>query len=264
MGCRTAAIDRLSFLSRAESRVCLMECLLASGPLTQRELQDRLSYSRSTVTRSLDSLEDIGWITDSTEGYRLTAAGRPIIESFSDTVETIETAEELAPFLEWFPLSSVDIGIEPLREGEITVATDGDPQAPSRKQAELLQSTSCFRGLFSSIDIDTTRLLRDRTVAGNLDAELVISPDVAATIRTEPFAPLFDELLATNQHTTHISEEIPMYLGLAEDGPTQVGVVDDRGFPRALLESHNSAVRSWAETLFAEHRQTAVDQLTTV
>ena len=262
MNRRTEAIDSISFLSRAESRVCLLELLLEDEPLDQRALQERLEYSRSTITRSLDSLGEVGWVTATAEGYRLTSVGRLVISDFRELLSTVETAESLESFLEWFPLSMYDLTLEALRDGEVTAVSKSDPLAPARTQTELLQSTSRFRGLFPSMDIEGTRQVHERIMDEELEAEIVVSKDVVEMLRREPFAPLISELLASGRHTIHVAEEVPMYLGIADETTVQIGVEDDDGIPRALLETTDESVLTWAESLFSCCRQSAVDQLT--
>ena len=87
---RTTAVESISFLSRAESRVCLMECLLEVGPVDQQALQRRLDHSRSTVTRSLDSLSEVGWVTETAEGYQLTPVGRLVISEFQELLSAVD------------------------------------------------------------------------------------------------------------------------------------------------------------------------------
>jgi len=262
MNRRTEAIDSVSFLSRAESRVCLMESLLENEPLDQRALQERLEYSRSTITRSLDSLAEVSWVTATSEGYQLTPVGRLVISDFRELLATVETTESLAPFLEWFPLSSYDISLDALRGGEVTTASKGDPLAPARTQTELLQSSSRFRGLFPSVNIEGTRLVHERTMNADLEADIVVSSDVDEMLRCEPFAPLVSELLSSDRYTIHVAEDVPVYLGIADETTVQIGVEDDDGIPRALLETTDESVLTWAESLFSCCRQSAVDQLT--
>ena len=261
MNRRTEAIDSISFLSRAESRVCLLESLLEAGPLDQRAVQERLDHSRSTITRSLDSLIEVGWVTETPDGYRLTAVGRLVIIDFRELLTTVETAESLAPFLKWFPLSSHDISIEELRGGELTAASPNNPLAPIRELTALLRSATEFRAIVPSIDIETVRVVHDRITDGELEAEIVVSSAFADLVFDEPFAPYFEELIASGRHHTHVAPEIPFYLGIADESIVQIGVVDDEGMPRALLETTDDSVRTWAEELVADYRQSAVDEL---
>jgi len=53
-----------------------------------------------------------------------------------------------------------------------------------------------------------------------------------------------------------------MYLGIADGTTVQIGVEDDDGIPRALLETTNESVRAWAESMFSKYTASAVDTLT--
>jgi predicted transcriptional regulator len=255
-------IDQICFLSRAESRVRIMEFLSESTPVTERELRDQLSISRSTVARSLDSLAEVGWVTERSNTVRLTPVGEVVIESFLQFTATMETAEELSPFLEWFPLSEFNIGVSDIHDGEITMISDGDPLAPARKQTDLLQSTHRFRGFFPSLDLSGTRLVHERIVDGEFDGEIIISADVEDTIHSERFASLFEDMLATGRLSISVVDSVPFYLGIDDGGIVQIGVEDDEGFPQALLETETETVYRWAETLFAEYRDSPAKRLT--
>jgi len=251
------SIEQISYLARAESRVRVLHRLSTAEPVDRRELCASLSLSRSAVVRAVDSLEERGWVAVDSDGVRLTPVGSLIIEEFLALAESVGAVTELDPFLQWFPLSEHDIAIDDLRGATVTVAADGDPLAPARIQTELLRSTDRFRGLFPSIDLDGTKLVHERTTAGEFESEIVVSPVVEALFDDEPFATLVEEMCATGRHTVHVAEAVPFYLGLADDGRTQIGVEDDEGFPRALLETTDGRVRAWAESLFADYRRSS-------
>lgn len=254
--------DKICFLSRADSRVRIMEHLSDSSPVTKRELRDQLSMSRSTISRAVDSLAGVGWLTDESTAVRLTPVGELVITEYLSLAETIETAEELSPFLDWFPLSEFDITVAELREGEITAVSDGDPLAPARKQTDIVQTSSQFTGLFPSLDFSGSEVVHEQTVDGEFDSEMVVSAAVADTIRSERFAPLYREMLETGRLTVHVVDDVPFYVGMADDGRTQIGVEDDEGFPQALLETSNEAVRAWAEQLVADYCAASTHRLT--
>jgi len=255
-------INKLLFLVRAESRIHTLERLSLTEPATRRELCDALPASRSTIVRAIDSLVEVGWVSESADGVRLTPVGQVVIEEFLDLVDAVGAAEELTSFLEWFPLSEFEIGIDELRDGTVTETADGDPYAPVRQHTALLQTTSQFQALLPSIGINGIKQIHTRTVAGELDPEFVVPTTVESTIRSEQFAPLFDEMLATGRLTIHLTDSVPFFLGLGDDGVTQIGVEDDNGIPRALLETSNETVRSWGAELFTDYRSSAADQLT--
>lgn len=257
--CRS--VEKIVFLARAESRVRVLDYLSASEPVQQRELQETLSQSRSAIVRAVDSLEERGWVTVESEGVRLTPVGKLVIEEFLDLVDSMETVSELAPFLEWFPLADHDLTVEDLRGGTVTTAVDGDPYAPIREHTKLLRTAGQFRALLPSVGQEQFAEIHRRTLAGDLESELVVSPTVESTLRNDPFAPRIAAMLATGRLTIHVAESIPFFVGLDDDRTTQIGVEDDDGLPRALFETTNESIRAWGEALFAEYRASADEQL---
>lgn len=251
-------IDRIAFLSRSKPRVHTLSELLRSGPTTQRTLRERIDTSRSTMARTLTALEDRGWVREDSGSYLITDRGELVIETFLELEEVIRTTEDLTPFLRWFPFSEYDVELAWLRSSEMIPSTSGDPYAPGRSQTELLQRTECFRGLLPSLDLEGTRTVHDRIVDGELEADIVVSKNVSSTIDNDEFAGLFREQLASGGLTLRVFEgDLPFYLGIG-DATVHIGVEDDDGIPRALLESTADALYRWAEEVFEEYREQAV------
>ncbi len=258
MADKSTAIEALCFLTRSESRVRILSILLDEESATQRTFRESLSASRSTVTRALSALEEHGWIRNDQGSYRLTPSGQIIAEELTDLVDTVQATEELSTFIEWFPYADYDISLDQLRDTEITASTDPDPYAPSRKHAATLQNTAQFRALLPSIDLQILRNLDDRITAGELQLEALISPDMEETVSSGAFADLLGEQIATGNLTILVCEEqAPFYLGLSGSGTVQVGVEDDEGFPRAVLESHRDDLLEWGRELYHEYRVSA-------
>ncbi|WP_436924315.1 helix-turn-helix transcriptional regulator [Halosimplex amylolyticum] len=251
------AVGQVAFLARSETRVRLLERLRETGPSTQRELGAHLEASRSTVTRSLSALEERGWIERSAGAYRLTAAGDVVTDEFLSLLESIRTTDELSAFLDWFPYAEFSLDVSHLRDAEMTSAGPPDPYAPARKQTELLERTDRFRGFLPSLDIEGTRVVHEQIMERALEAEIVVSGDAEATIESGEYAELFREQVSTGRLTVSVVEEtLPFYLGLADD-VVQIGVEDDEGFPRALLETTNESVREWAAAVYERYRDRA-------
>jgi predicted transcriptional regulator len=253
-----ATIDSISFLTRSEARVRLLERLLDEGPATQRDLRVDLDTSRSTVTRALGAFEDRGWVQNSGDTYRLTPVGQQVIEATRNLAETVEAAEELAPFLRWFPTEEFDLDVTALSDARVVTPSEGDPYTPARAQVERIRDADRFCAVFPSVDIEGTRLAHEQITNDALEAELIVSPSVKETITSGEFAPLFREQLATGRMTVlEMPSEPPFFLGIADGDTVQIGVEDDEGFPRALLEATDERVREWAEDLYETYRAEA-------
>lgn len=238
--------------------MCVLEHLLESGPATQRELRDCLETSRSTVTRALQALEEEEWIESMGEEYRLTPIGTVIAEEFLDLVDTVRMTDELSSFLQWFPYAEYDIDLAALTDAEVTVNTDSDPYAPARRHFEILKSADRLRCLLPSIDLEGCRIVHERILDGEFESEMVVTPGIGDTIESGEFAPLFREQLESGGLTVRVAEgPLPFYLGIADDGRVQIGVEDEEGFPRALLETTDDSIREWAEEVYSEYRNEA-------
>jgi predicted transcriptional regulator len=254
------AIDHIAFLARSESRVRVLERLLEAGPLTQRELRECVDASRSTVTRTLTDLESRNWVAKAGDGYRLTATGESITEQFLDLVSSVQTTEELSSFLRWFPTSEFALDMNHLRGADVTPSTESDPYAPGRRQTEFLRRVDNFRGFLPSIDMQGTEVVHEQIMNGAFEAEIVVSANVGDRITSGEFASLFRDQLDTGRLTVYVAEEpLPFYLGLGGD-IVQLGVEDDEGFPRALLETDTSPVVSWGEDVYETYRARAKEQ----
>lgn len=250
-----ATIESISFLTRSGTRVRLLERLLDEGAASQRDLRTDLDTSRSTVARALNDFEDRGWVRNSGDIYRLTPVGQQVIEATRNLADTVEAAEDLAPFLRWFPTEEFDLDVTALSDARVVTPADGDPYTPARAQIERIREAEQFHGVFPSIDIEGSKLAHDQITSGALEAELIVSPSVKAAITSGEFAPLFREKLETGRMTVlEMSSDPPFFLGIADGETVQIGVEDDEGFPRALLEATDERVREWAERVYEGYR----------
>lgn len=251
-------LDRIRFLSRSDTRVDIATTILESGEITQRELRDRLDVSRRTVSRSLRALQDREWIESDGNTYRLTTRGRHIVAEFTDLMETVRRTEELAAFLRWFPADVDAPDFLDVTDAVVTASSDADPYAPARTQTEILYDADRLRVLLPAIDLESTKTLTEEVTDRGLEIESVVSPGVAETMASREFAPQLREQLETGRASILVTDEaLPFYLGLADDGRVQIGLADEEGIPRALLETTDERVRTWAEDVYSEYRDAA-------
>lgn len=254
----TTPLDQILFLARAESRVLIIQHLVEWGPTTQRDLRDQLDASRTTVARSLRSLADEGWVKSNDGTYQLTKTGEVIATEFSSMLDTFQVAEKLSDFLQWFPTDSAAPDFLDMSGAEVTSTTEGDPYAPARKQAEILHTADRLRILLPSIDHEATKTITEQVTEHGLEVETIISPELEATIESDEFASLIREKIETGRSTIFVSEStLPFYLGLADDGRVQIGLEDEEGFPRSLLETTDESIREWAEDVYLNYQNEA-------
>lgn len=250
------AIDDVAFLAGSEQRAAVVDALQRGGPLAKDEIVERCDAARVTVNRNLEQLADRGFVAETGDGWRLTLLGAFVAGSFLELVDTVETADELAPVLRRLPPGAFDLAHEALAGARVTESTAANPYAPAERHAETLQSASEVILLLPAVSPQNMRATMAPLERGALSLDLVVAPSVAETFRTD-VRDLIEDILATGQATIHETPEpVPFFLGLI-DGTVQIGVSDDEGIPRALAESDDERVRSWAEATIESRRAAA-------
>ena len=250
--------EQVLFLARAESRVQIVEHLIESGPATQRKLRTEFDASRTTVSRSLQSLTEKGWVEKSQNEYRLTRAGRVIAQEFMGMLDTVDAVGELEEFYRWFPADLDSPDLFDAADVEVTYSTDAAPYAAARKQSKVLHTADRLRILLPATDLNSTRTITEQVTQRGLDVETVVSPDVGALFESDEFKPLVTEMEESGLSKIYVSQDdLPFYLGLIDDGRVQIGLADDEGIPRALLETTDETIRNWATEIYGSYRSDA-------
>lgn len=250
-------VDNIYFLSRSHNRVQLLLLLNTHKQLDKDYLKERCSADRTTLQRNLDGLEKQGWV-ENTEPreYRITLCGEMIAEAFVTLIDTVETADELDEFLRWVPSESFDLDPRTLAGAQITVADRHDPYAAVNKHVEALKTTEEFRGLFGVVGRGGLEVQRQMLLNDEARDELVVSAGAAEVLQSgSSYAPLISELLESGNLRVFIYDGSILYhLGIYDD-VVQIGVEDDNGMPRAMIETESKGVREWAEQKYEYYRE---------
>lgn len=250
--------DQIPYLTGSRSRVELLGYLVESGPATRREIREHLETSQTTVNRTVETMLDRNWILERDGEFEPTPLGTLVSSTFQDWLTSMRSADALAPFLRWFPDDEFDLDISRLVGAEVVPYIASDPYVPARRQTELLREIDRFRGFLPSTDLEGTRVIHERITSGGLEATVVVSRGVGEVIRTDDYRTLYADMMQTGRLTVRVFPgELPFYLGLTRDELVQVGVEDDAGIPRALVDTTDEAVRDWAESVYDEYVEDA-------
>jgi len=224
----------------------------------KHELRRQFDCDRTTLQRNLDVLVEHGWVQDRNGTYRITPAAELLAAELFDCLETVDTAMELRPFFTWTPDDALDIDIEHLVDADITIADSTHPHGAVSRHIDVMQTTEQFRGLIPSIGRHSLETTWRRVTNGEGTFEVVVTEDAATVLQSEPeYADMFTDILDTGRVHFFVSDDaIPYYLGIADE-VVLIGVEDDNGMRRALLESEQDAVRTWAEDTYKAYRQRA-------
>lgn len=231
----------------------LLERLL-EAPKTKRALDDELAVSRSTIDRAVRELEMLDLVTYSGDGYAVTPIGELFTRRCIECLEAVDVALRVEDVLRWIPPDDLDVDVRQFADARVVTPEPGDPYAMINRHVEVLEDAAVSRCLLPAIGLQGHQAAHENVVHGDAESELVVSADVATTLLEDPrYAPLTEDLLATDRFELYVSDEpIPFFLGVLDD-LVQLGG-DDDGEPKALLETDAEAVRAWAHETIDAYR----------
>jgi hypothetical protein len=239
----------IAFLSGSEHRVTLLSAL--REPKRPSDLEADTEASRATVQRSLSGFTERDWARKDGREYRLTVAGRLVLEAYRDAEGIIETVTEAGPALAH--LAGVELPAEALVGATVVTATDRTPHAPIEHYAGAIREadTERFHGMspvVSGIFDEAHREL----VAG-VPAELIVDRETLATAReTTPEAVA---AAAGTESLTVLVHPEPLAFGLGIcDDRAFLGTYDDQGRMRACIEG-DGPLLEWAREQFVAHQE---------
>lgn len=244
-------VENIGFLTRSTVRVRVLQAVRREGTVTRSELREEFDASRTTIQRNLNALAERGWIKSVNNEYSITPCGRMVAEGFDIFRHKVRTAERLRPFLQWVSPANLSVNLAHLADAEVVTAEPSDPYAPVNMHVEALKTAERVRAVLPSVGRDAVEVAAERAKAGVARYELVVADECLRVLLEDPkYAKYIEDVLDTQYFSVAVTErEIPYYLGIL-DGTIQIGVEDDDGIPRALVETDSEPVRVWArETL---------------
>lgn len=253
--------EMVEFMARSPTRIAVMKVLAdADEPVTQRDIHEEISASRSTLGRTLDQMAAFDWIIETPRGYRLSAFGAEICREFESFIDSLQTADEYSPLLGALPSEVLDFDLGLLEEAEITEATPSTPLAPVERAIEIRQSSDSVRELTPVLVKESTRRLCERITRGTSGetVEIVVPADVLEHIRDDPqYAGLLEPLVDSETARVYAYPgDIPWLLSLL-DGCILFGTFDDDGRPVALIETDHPEIITWAESRYETYLNAA-------
>jgi predicted transcriptional regulator len=251
----TSPLDAVGFLARSENRVRALSTL-ADRPCDRTELAAAVGVSRVTAQRILDEFVRRGWATEAGRTYRATEIGGIVSESFASLLDTMEATERLAAVEPWLP-ETFDVDLRRLTDARVTLPAPGDPLRPVRRATELMRAADAVRGLGTGITPDALRANRDAVVDGGQSFEVVFSGGVLDVVAADVrMAGWMREMLDAGA-TVYRHHTVDLLLGEFDGEVVALGVADDSGVPRGVIETADADCRRWFEATFARYRDEA-------
>lgn len=244
-------------------RIKLLEAVEAS-PKDKRTLVDTLDCSRSTIDRGIRELEVLDMLKYGPEGYHLTTYGRLAAHEYREFEHLLGCLTQHKPLLQWLPPDEEDFDFD-LRwflDAEPIVSTPSDPYAPANRHADVMITSDEFYALLPAIGLNQMQIGRKAVVDKGQEQRLVVEQAVADTFSSEPhYMETFEDIIESGRVELLVYEgKIPYFLGIYDE-TIHIGVEDEDGIPRALVETDTVEARTWAEQKFEEYEQQAAPLL---
>ena len=249
------ALVDVAFLTSSVNRVRALAAL-TDGSRDRYEVTAELGVSRVTAKRVLDGLEERGWVERQEQVYRTTPLGRVVATEFDDLLDAIGTMRRLSTVREWLPVEEFDFDLRRFATARIIYTSQSDSIAPIRRVAERIGAADELAVLSTSVEPQGVAAHRDAVVENGQSAEVVLSVgtlDVAASDPT--MATYIREVIETGgRYYRHPGFD---HILFECDGSALIGLIDETGAPRGLIESEDEAVCEWVRSTFEAHRAEA-------
>lgn len=248
-----SALDDIAFLANSENRVAVLN-ELTDGPHSKHVLMESTDFSRVTLGRILDDLEDRQWITQRGQVCDITPLGAWVIDEFAAFKETIDAERGIREVFQWFPADGYGFNVRCLADADITSISRADASAPIStliKQFEPDGRVYCFSFAITSQFLEACwRAVMD----GSVTWEWVFTTEVLEVLRNSPaMARQSREMLESGRADYRLYEDEIPYVVIVSEESVNLRLADSDGAATALIQTDHEQVRSWARTQFDEY-----------
>lgn len=236
----------VAFLARSENRVSVLRAL-ARSEHDRSSLQEQTGVGRVTLGRVLSDFQERGWIRRTNGTYRTTPIGDMITATFDELLDTMEAAEKLAEVCPLLP-TELSLDLRRLADSTVYTPTVRDPFAPLRPAVQQLESSRTVRLLTNASAPETLEVLHRRTTEGTLELVVVTDDETLDALAAQPASneALTDMLTAPNVSIWRSDRPVPFIVAVHDDSLVHVGIANQTGAERALIESDEQDVVAWA------------------
>lgn len=250
-------LEEVEFLARSPNRIDVLDAL-TDGPRERYDLEESTGVSRATLGRILEDFEERGWVVEDDRRYEATQLGAYVAREFTDLLARFGPVPALNEVARWFPDEGFEFSLRCLADAEVVRPTRNNALAPTTSIASRLRNADRARILAYTVIPAATEACHRGTVEGDLEFEGVFAAGALDAVEEDPhLVEQTREILETGR------AEVYFYPG---DVDSTVIVADDlvllclsggEGAPRAVIETENGTVRSWAESRFESYRDEA-------
>lgn len=254
MNCPLEAIE---FLARSVNRVRVLNTV-TNGPSERRDLEDETGISRPTLSRILDDFEQRGWVVREKHRYQATQLGMFINREFIHLLNQLKVAHVLRDVVQWFPEDGFEFDLARLSTATVIRPTKQDSLAPTNHIVKRLQDATEVQVVtFTVLPVALEAGYR-KVVDGRQTLEMVFSPGALTPLEGNSTMETYMQEMLTSGNASfyQYSGEIP-YVLISADDAVSLCLSGADGAPRAVIDTSDEEVRTWARSQFESYRSQA-------
>lgn len=228
------------------------------NPKDKRSIVENVDWSRSTVDRGIRELESIDFIRYREGEYKATLFGKLVTSEYNQFRQSLETLLQLRPFLRWIPDAHFEFDHHCLKDATVLGADQSNPYEPANRHADVLETSETFRALIPGIGLHQLETAWEAIQEHSQTQHVIVERKVLETLRSEShYTDLFEALCNTETVEIGVYDgTFPYFLGIYDE-TVHIGVEDQHGLPRALLETNAEEVMEWATDKFDTYKHEA-------
>ncbi|WP_172795729.1 winged helix-turn-helix domain-containing protein [Haloferax sp. Q22] len=256
--CLEECIGELQYLFGTENRLNILFSL-AERPRPADELQTALDIPRTTLRRTLNELEDRGWITSGAKQvFSLTFGGRILATALDSSVSRVNQLVDLSKVLDQLPQSvheelfgdvQAETFLRLTDQYSMTVGTPEQPYAPAERVLEVLTEVDRLYG-FMPVYNPLYGDLIQRFIERDSEIELLVTPSVANRV-SEGVRRGRDTMFGEKSRF-FVASELPSYELFLTPNKVLVTAYNDQNLACGLLETSRDCCLfdRWATTAY--------------
>lgn len=227
----------------------LLDCLW-DGIEEKRELEERLEWSRSTLNRALNDLEETHLVVERPDGYAVTPAGEVARELYTQSYE---------PFAEILPvLAHLSLGdpLDPMfvYGGRVTRADHPNPEAPIDQLRDLVSDRSEIVGMSPIGLVHHLDFFRIQNADDEPVVEFVVDEECLNHL-WETYSGEMRTAVAAERCTFRKVEEMPPFsLIIVDDATAWLGIHDAAGAVKGAIVNDSDVAVEWARNVYRQYR----------
>ncbi|MFB6266249.1 MAG: helix-turn-helix transcriptional regulator [Halodesulfurarchaeum sp.] len=232
--------------------------VLAEDDLTQAELATELGVSRSTVTRAVGTLTEVGLLERSGSTYRTTTLGRLALDTYDRYRARVEALFDASQFLQYISRDApFDPGI--LLDAEVEVAGPNHSVELGERVNEIMKGAESVRGLGKTYAERESGTIFRETLEDSGTLSHVLSRDLYRYIRERSVE---GNLLGHERYEYAVVDSLPygLFVVDAGDGESMVLIAyDDARTMKGVLHNRAEHAVSWAHEVIDAFEERATD-----